>query len=725
MTAWSAFVLRHRLAVSLFWLVAVLAGFASASVVSDRLTTEATLPGGAGYDANAEVLRTYGTGGGTNPLVPVVTLPEGTTVDSPGARQDLEQAFTAVAERPGLRVVSYPSTGDRGFVSADGHTVFGVVFTPPQEGAESTDLAPGITEALTGALPEGSWARVTGLDQLEAELGDRPETGADTGVLVETLAGALGALVVLAFVFGSLLALLPLVVAAVSILSTFLLLVGLTALTDILLIVQFLIALIGLGLAVDYSLLLVTRWREEQAHGHDREESVHRAMATAGRAVLLSGLTVAVGLMLLVLLPIPFLRGIGLGSMLIPLVSMAVTLSLLPVILVKMGPRLDRRALRAKRSATAGRRWTAWADGVARRPWTAVAVSLLILAPLVVAAFGLRLGSAPAAALRGAGAAHDGLATLERSRLPTGALTPIEMLVPSGVAPDAVAARIEGVEGVSTAVAPDGPAWRSGGSALVSVLPEVETSLDEGVATVERVREVTAAEFPEVGVGGVGAQEIDIADVTYGSFPLMLVLVGLATLILLTRAFRSLVLAVQAILLNALSIGAAYGVLVLVWQDGHGSDAIWDIPALGALPTWVPPIVFAFLFGLSMDYEVFLLSRMREEYDRTGSTRAAVTEGLGRIGRLVTSAALILFLAFASLSTFPFIDIKIMATAFGAGILIDATIVRGLLLPALVALSGDRTWWLPGWAARALRVRSVPPSAAGPSASASARIPAR
>jgi RND superfamily putative drug exporter len=718
MTAWSHFVLRHKLAVSLFWLVAMLAGFASASVVSDRLTTEPAQPGGPGYDANAAILRTYGTGAGTNPLVPVVTLPDATTVDSPGARQALEQAFTAVANRPGLRVASYPSTGDRDFVSADGRTVFAVVSTPPQEGAESTDFAPGVTEALTGALPSGSTVRVTGLDRLEAELGERPEGERDTGVVVETLVGALGALAVLAFVFGSLLALLPLVIAAVSIFSTFLLLVGLTALVDVLLIVQFLIALIGLGLAVDYSLLLVTRWREEHARGHDREESVHRAMATAGRAVLLSGLTVAVGLLVLVLLPIPFIRGIGLGSMLIPLASMAVTLTLLPVVLVKVAPRLDRRALRARRSATAGRRWTAWADRVTRYRWIAVAVSLLVLAPLVVAAFGLRLGSAPSAALRGSGPAHDGLATLDRAGLPTGALTPIDVLVPSGVAPDAVALRLEGVEGVRTAVAPDGPAWRSGGSALVSVLPEVETSLDEGVATVERVRTATAAEFPGVRVGGVGAQEIDIADVTYGSFPLMLVVIGLATLILLTRAFRSLVLAVQAILLNALSIGAAYGVLVLVWQDGHGSGAIWDIPALGALPTWVPPIVFAFLFGLSMDYEVFLLSRMREEYDATGSTKAAVTEGLGRVGRLVTGAALILFFAFASLSTFPFIDIKIMATAFGAGILIDATIVRGLLVPALVALSGDRTWWLPRWTARALRVRSASLAEAEPIATA-------
>jgi len=361
----SHFVVAHKLAVALFWFVMMIGGFASASVVSDRLTTDVSLPGYDGYEANAAILRLYGAGGVTNPLVPVITLPEGTTVDSPGVEHGLEEAFTGLAEQRGLRVVSYPATGDRGFASSDGRTIFGVVSTLPQEEAESTDLAPAVTGALSRALPQGTTIRVTGLDQIAAELGERPSTDGDTGVLFETLVGALGALVVLAFVFGSLLALLPLVIAAVSILSTLLLLLGLTTFTDILLIVQFLIALIGLGLAVDYSLLLVTRWREEQAHGHEREESVHRAMATAGRAVLLSGFTVAVGLLVLVLLPVPFIRGVGLGSMLIPLVSMAVTLTLLPVILARLGPRLDRRALRKKRSVTAGRLWTRWANAVA------------------------------------------------------------------------------------------------------------------------------------------------------------------------------------------------------------------------------------------------------------------------------------------------------------------------------------------------------------------------
>jgi RND superfamily putative drug exporter len=263
---------------------------------------------------------------------------------------------------------------------------------------------------------------------------------------------------------------------------------------------------------------------------------------------------------------------------------------------------------------------------------------------------------------------------------------------------------------VRLAAAPEGPAWRRGGTSLVSVLPVAETSGAAGEATVARVREVVAAELPGARVGGSGALGLDATTAIYGAFPLMLAAVALVTFVMLARAFRSLLLSLKAIVLNLLSIGAAYGVLVLVWQQGHGSQAVWGIPATGAIAIWVPLMAFAFLFGLSMDYEVFLLSRMREEYDATGSTRAAVVQGLGRVGRLVTSAALILFLAFASLAAVPEVDVKIMATALGAGILLDATVLRALLVPALVALLGRWNWWLPAWAARPLRLPPSPPA---------------
>ncbi|HEX8131947.1 MAG TPA: MMPL family transporter [Actinomycetes bacterium] len=447
---------------------------------------------------------------------------------------------------------------------------------------------------------------------------------------------------------------------------------------------------------------------------------VETLVGAAGALVVLT--FVFGSLLALALLPVPFLRSVGYGGLLIPLASAAVTLTLLPVLLATVGPRLDWPRIRRERSAS--RLWTRWAGGVVRHRWLASLAALAVLLPLGVAALGLRLGDPPADTLASSGPARGGLGRLERAGVGSGVLTPIEVLLPAGTDPRQAAARLAGVPGVRLAAAPAGPAWRRGGTALVTVLPAAETGGGAGEATVERVRDLVAAELPGTRVGGSGALGIDVARAIYGAFPLMLTAVALVTFVMLVRAFRSLLLALKAIVLNLLSIGAAYGVLVLVWQEGYGSQAVWGIPATSAIAMWVPLMTFAFLYGLSMDYEVFLLARMREEYDASGSTGTAVVQGLGRVGRLVTSAALILFLAFASLASVPEVDVKVMATALGAGILLDATVLRALLVPALVALLGRWNWWLPGWAARPLQ---VPPSApARPAEPARpARAPAR
>ncbi|MGH3261962.1 MAG: MMPL family transporter, partial [Trebonia sp.] len=243
----------------------------------------------------------------------------------------------------------------------------------------------------------------------------------------------------------------------------------------------------------------------------------------------------------------------------------------------------------------------------------------------------------------------------------------------------------------------------------VDVLPVAEAGQGQGRVTVRQVRDAVAGDPAGLGVGGVGAQSIDAVHAIYGSFPLMLILIAIVTFLLLARALRSVLLALKAVFVNLLSVAAAYGVLVLVWQEGHGSHAIWGVAPTGTITFWVPVFVFAFLFGLSMDYEVFILTRIREAYDRTGSTAAATVEGLARTGRLVTSAALILAFAFLAMSSGPQTDMKIMATGLGAGILVDAVVVRTLLVPALVALFGRFNWWLPAWLAKPLRVA---PSAA-------------
>ena len=486
-----------------------------------------------------------------------------------------------------------------------------------------------------------------------------------------------------------------------SIFTAFLLVLGLTTFTGVSPIVQFLIALIGLGVAIDYALLIVVRWREERTHGLDNEAAILRAMETAGRAVVFSGTTVAIGLLALVTLPLPFLRSVGYGGVLIPLVSVTVALTLLPAVLGSIGPKLDKHRMRTDDKAS--RAWTAWAKLIIRRRWIAAIGASLILALLVVAATNLQLGVSNPDTLAKSGDARVGLTALEDSGIGQGAMLPVETL--SRQTPgEAIVRATSRVPGVHGAVAPAGPSWNRLGTHDTLAFTVPSGGSPTGRTLTRQVRDAAHAAGPDVRVGGLAVQNDDFIKSVYGSFPLMLGLIAIITFVLLARAFRSLLLPFKAVILNIISVGAAWGVMQLVWQSGHGSEQIWGIAATGSITAWIPLMVFAFLFGLSMDYEVFILARMREEYDKTGSTEEAVIRGIGRTGRLVTSAALILFLAFLSLASGPETDIKVLATALAAGILLDATVIRALLVPAVISLFGKWNWWLPATPARLLRV---------------------
>jgi putative drug exporter of the RND superfamily len=700
MGAVTRWVLAHKKLVVAVWCLVTAAAFASVQPATKALSAEFTVPGGEGFETNRQVAAIYGNGGDVAPIVPVVTLPEGTTVDSPGVRRQLGAALTRVQRAlPDARIASYASTGDRAFVSADGRTTYALVYIP-----QKPELEPGQKEALRaqsaldGATVAGSPVHVTGLEALRAAAaGDK--AGKSIGLLVEVAVAGVGALLILAFVFASFMAVVPLLMALVAIPTTFLLVWPLAAVTDVSVIVQFLVALVGLGIAIDYALLVVVRWREEHRRGASNEVAVQRAMEHAGSAVVFSGTTVAIALLALLALPVPFLRSVGIAGTLIPLVSVAVAITLLPVILATVGPRLDWPRIR--REDRASRAWTAWARFVVRNRWAAAIASAGVLAALVVAASSLQLGNPRADSLAQSGAARVGLDDLEASGIGPGPLAPVDALVRSGN-PAAVARELAEVDGVRAAVAP--PDWRRDETALVTVIPAADGNSREGHATLDRIR--TAADGLEADViaGGQAARSADFVDSVYGKFPLMIALITGLTFLALVRAFRSLILPLKAIMLNLLSVAAAWGVMVLVWQKGFGSEAIWGIEATGSINAEMPVAIFAFLFGLSMDYQVFIISRMREAYDRTGATETAVVEGIGRTGRLVTSAALILGLAFVALSASPGTEVKIFATALAAGILLDATIVRGALVPATVAILGRWNWWLPRSAARALRV---------------------
>jgi RND superfamily putative drug exporter len=693
------FVLEHRRLVVLLWILLLPAGIYGASHVSKRLSVDFSLPGQPGYETAKKITHLYGNGGDSKPAIVLVTLPAGQTVASDGPR--LASAFDrARAEVRTARIVDYTATHDPRFLTSGGRASYALVFTPLERTFGAPEVPTRVQQALRAALPPSASVGLTGLQQLAN--GGKAK---GPGVLVETLIGAGGALAVLAFVFASMLALVPLLIAASSVLTTLLVVLGLTTFADVSFIVLFLVSLVGLGVAIDYSLLIVTRWREERAHGRDNDDAVIAAMATAGRAVVLSGLTVAIGLLALIVLPVPGLRSVGYGGMLIPLISTGVALTLLPALLGGIGPRVDWPRIRHESQASRG--WTAWTRGVVRHRAAAAALAVIVLVALIIPVFQLTTGETAASAYAKNGSAHQTYQQLLNGGAPSGVLTPIEVLT-RGASASAVQSQLQHLPGIATVARSTAPDSNRGGSTVLLAIPQTETVNAGSLQPVKAVRTAVSNNPGVIGVAGDGAIELDYQHAVFGNFPLTFAVIALLTIALLTRAFRSLVLAVKAVLMNLISMAAAFGVITWFWQLGHGSSFVFGIPSTGAVTFWIPLMVFAFLFGLSMDYEVFILSRVREEYDRTGSTDAAIVEGLGRTGRLVTSAALILFLSFASLASAPNTDVKVLATGLGVGILLDATIVRALLVPALISLFGQWNWWLPRPIARVLRLAPPP-----------------
>ncbi|MFI0350206.1 MMPL family transporter [Actinomadura sp. 9N407] len=700
MRRWAELMLAHRRLVMVFWLVVAIAGGAVAGMVSERMTTDFSLPGEPGSKAAEQITETFGNGGYTAPYLVTVSFPEGRSVA--GNEAEVAAAFGNIQRTvPDVRVLDQATTGDPAFVTDDGRTSYAMVFFRYDTSATAKIPTDSIQRALESAKPPGTTVGITG----ESVLASGSESEGP-GVLIEVLIGSIGALAVLAFVFASMLAFLPLIIAAASILATFVLLLPLSYVGTFSSLVQFLVALIGLGVAIDYSLLVVTRWREERHRGVDNHQAVIIATRTAGRAVVFSGVTVAIGLLALLVLPVPFMRSMGVGGALIPLASVAATLSLTPAILGSVGPRWDWP--RRRREDTASGSWSRWAAWMVKRRWVAAGVSIGLLLALVGAFSGIRIGMSSSDSLAESGPAYEALHTLETGGVTSGNLSPVEVLTSTGRAP-AVAAELGEVPGIERALVPKGPAGNRDGKTVVVLIPEEETVNSTTIGTVEDVIERAGRTPGVLGVSGTGTAQIDFLNAVYGNFPMMLALMALLTYVLLVRAFRSLLLPLKAVLFNLLSLGATFGLVVLFWQEGIGSEFVFGISETGAVTFWVPLTIFAFLYGLSMDYEVFILARMREEYDRTGSTTTAVVEGIGRTGRLVTSAALILFLAFAALAAGPGTDLKVMATGLGFGILLDATIVRSMLLPSLVSLMGKWNWYLPDAVARILRVEPSRP----------------
>jgi RND superfamily putative drug exporter len=716
MTAIIRLALRHRRLVALGWLALTIAGVLTVSSATSRMTHSFATPGTAGYDANLAIDRRLGIDGNEQPTIAVLRLPPGQTMGTAAGQATAARTFAAANRAGHLAVADYANTLNPKLVSSDGRTTWALIDMPNPDIPLGSGVLGGIGPALRAAAPAGAAVSVTGFEQIQSAGGGG---GGGPSVLVETIIGAIGALAVLAFVYASALAIVPLLIAIPSILTSFLLVFGLTQIINVSFLVQFLVALIGLGVAIDYSLLLITRWREEREAGKSNEDAILAAGQSAGHAVVLSGLTVAVGLFSLVVLPVPFLRSVGFGGMLIPLVAIVAATTLLPVILAAWGPSLDKHRLR-RGSTTSSRGWERWGRLVVRRRWLAGVAGLVIVLAIAIPALSMNTGQPSANALAQAGPAARALHGLERQGVPSAVVFPIQVLSHGGAAgANRATALARATPGVYAVLAPATPSFRQGSDSLLSVIPTAEGNTSAGTTAVTHLRAALASVPGGAQVGGNTAQNVDFNSAVYGNFPLMLTVIAVVTFLLLARAFRSVVLAVKAVLVNIVSLGASYGFLVLFWQNGHGSKLVYGVPATGSIRNFIPILVFAFLFGLSMDYEVFILARIREEYDRLGSTDGAVVSALARTGRLVTCAALILAISFMSLTTNPDIVVEVIATGLAAGIVIDAVLVRTLLVPALVAIMGRWNWWMPDGLARLLRV--APTNAA---ATATARDPA-
>jgi RND superfamily putative drug exporter len=491
-----------------------------------------------------------------------------------------------------------------------------------------------------------------------------------------------------------------------------------------------LVMLIGLGIAIDYSLLMVYRYREEHRSGRSREEAVERTMETAGRAVLFSGTAVAIGLALMLFMPLPFMRGFGLAGLLIPLVSVLAAMTLLPVLLYWLEDRLDRVRLVPKRVAE--RRadpsrgfWPRLAGAIMRRPvlFATGTIALLLIAAAPVTKLQLTPGSNTGVpqnleAVRGL--------NVLTSAVGEGAIAPSDIVVDTGRAGGADDDQVRGsVAALMAGLQTDPEVTRlefdfGGGRQYVDstrrylhlqVIGKHEYGLPPAQHFVDRLRDeiVPFAGFPDgvkVFAGGGPPGGVDFLDMTYGAFPWLVLAVLLLTYGLLVRAFRSLLLPLKAIVMNLLSIGAAYGLLVVAFKFGWGEP--FGIQQYDQVEGWIPVFLFAMLFGLSMDYEVFLVSRMREEWDKRGDNVAAVTAGLAKTGRLVTAAGLIMFAAFMGFVAGSIVGLQQFGFGLAAAIIIDVSIIRALLVPSVMKLFGRWNWWLPDWAARVARVAPSP-----------------
>jgi len=707
--AFTRAVIRRRVVVVILWALLAVGGLVSSTRLPGLLSTSLAVPGTSSEEANAILTRHFGEN--TEGTFTVV-LPE--TKAAPATVTAFHRTLVAAAR-------SVPTGRASALQRGDG-IVYGDIGT-------SLDLqqAASYTAAIRNALHAARVpdAYVTGPPALQDDITPVLASDLRAGEIIAVIAAVL----LLSFALGvSAAALVPLVVALCTTTAALAVIYGLAHWFLMVLYIPNLVRLIGLGLAVDYSLLILSRFKEELAHGSRTvRDAIASTLSTSGRTVLVSGVAVGVGLSVLLIVPVPFVRSLGVAGLLVPILSVVAALTLAPALLSYLGDAVTHHPGRywlGARAGPANGSWARTARLVVRRPLLSLAGALAVLVAAAIPAAWLQLTPASVTAIPHNLESARGLA-LMRDRAGPGVLTPIEIVVDSGVPAGAVAPAVSAATlrlahevlaqpDVFVVAIGSRPPYvdASGryGRAIVVERDDFGAGASQRLVQHIRSQLVPAARFParaRVYLGGAAAQGADFLARTYGTFPWVVLLVAASAYVLLLRAFRSLLLPLMAVALDALSVAASYGLTVLFFRFGVGAGS-FGLYHVSQLEGWVPLFMFAMLFGLSMDYEVFFVSRMRESRDKGSDTQTAIVDGMSQTGRVVTVAALVMVGALAGLVAGRIAALQELGTGLALGVLIDATVVRGLLMPSLMAVAGRWNWWLPPAVAHLVHVEASP-----------------
>jgi putative drug exporter of the RND superfamily len=705
MERWTRFVLRHRRTVVVAWVVVLLLGGLATVKIAPLLSNTFSVPGTDSERARHIVERHFG------------QRPDGTFTLVFRVQRVTPQAL-AKAQRALVAAAADVKTGRPGTAAAAGNVIFGDV-TSELNVAQAKKPTDRLLRVARTVGPPGE-AYVTGAGPIQHDLDPIFSQDLRKG---ESIALPIALLVVLG-VFGiSVAVTMPFIFAACTITGATGIMYGVAHLAAAPTYVTNLIQLIGLGIAIDYSLLVVYRFREELAVGLDKETAVIRTMETAGRAVIFSGATVAIGLLLLIAMPLPFMRMMGIAGFLIPIVSIAAAATLQPVLLYSYGRRgtARKRILPGEPIDPEKGFWARLSRSIMRRPLAHLALGAALLVAAAVPALWLATTPGSSFGIPRQPQAIAGFDVL-RHAVGAGAVAPTQVVIDAGVAGGAASPGVQEavgrlrselradreVAGVRPGVLLD-PTRRY---ALLTSFGRHDYGQPQEQSFTRRLRSklVPAARFPDrvlVLAGGAPPQGVDFLHQAYTLFPWLILGVLVLTYLLLLRAFRSVLLPLKAVLLNLLSVGASYGMLVVVFRWGVGHDVL-GLYQFGQVEGWIPIFLFAMLFGLSMDYEVFLVTRMRESWDGGADNPTAVAHGLERTGRIITAAAVIMVAAFSGFVAGRIVGLQEFGLGLAVAIFVDATIVRSLLVPSLMAVFGRWNWWLPRPVARLVRVESSP-----------------